>query len=72
MDYAERDWEWYFKELMSNGCLCGRTKSKGKSFCFRCYKALPQEMQRGLYLRIGEGYEEEFEAAVKYLEENLW
>jgi len=72
MRQAEKDLEWYIKELDSEQCLCERSKARGKSFCYRCYKALPRDMQRDLYRRIGEGYEEAFEAAVRYLEENVW
>lgn len=62
----------YIDALMSNECACGKTKQPKKSFCYRCYKALPRDMQRDLYRRIGNGYEEAFEEAVKYLEVNVW
>lgn len=65
------DVKWYLKELRSNECLCGYYKKPGKSFCYRCYSRLPQDMQRSLYQRIGNGYEEALDEAVKYLELGL-
>ena len=44
--------------LLSAECECGRAKKSGNSFCNRCYKALPKYLQRRLYRRVGEGYEE--------------
>lgn len=49
-------------------CRCDRRKKKGMSFCSTCYHRLPQEMKGALYQRSGHGYEEAYEAAVKYLE----
>lgn len=63
---------WYLRELMSNECLCGKEKKPKYSFCYGCYKALPDEMQTLLYALIGQGYEGNFEEAVKWLEENVW
>lgn len=62
----------YYNELMSNKCACGKTKKKGHSFCYHDYIALPDWIKSGLYNVIGKGYEEHYEAAVKYLEENVW
>lgn len=63
-----RDWSWFYNELISDECACGRPKKPGYSFCYRCYRSLPGDMQRDLYKRIGEGYEVAYEAAVKWLE----
>jgi len=68
----DKDWIWYWDELQSEGCLCGRPKKSRHSFCFRCYRALPQDMQRALYRRLGCGYEEAFEEAVRYLQKYEW
>jgi len=68
----ERDQEWYFKELQSEGCLCGRTKKPKHSFCHDCYYSLPTGMRRRLYRRLGFGYEAAFEEAAAWLEENVW
>ena len=67
-----KGWGRYVEELMSEECLCGREKRRQYSFCYRCYKLLPQDLQRRLYSRIGEGYEEAFEEAAKRLEEDVW
>lgn len=49
-------------------CHCGRRKEKRMSFCQPCYRRLPLEMRGALYKRAGQGYEEAYDAAVKYLE----
>ncbi|MBW1666739.1 MAG: hypothetical protein JRJ66_01570 [Deltaproteobacteria bacterium] len=72
MSTAQKEWQWYADELMSEECLCGRSKKRHYSFCYRCFKALPEDMQKALYQRIGEGYEEAFEEAVKWLDRNIW
>jgi len=63
-----KDWKFYYDELMSDECACGNPKQPSRSFCYRCYMALPGDMRRDLWKRLGEGYEEAYEAAVKYLE----
>jgi len=67
-----KEWKWYVDELMSEQCMCERVKKRHHSFCVRCYRALPSYLQTALYRRIGEGYEEAFDDAVKYLEVNVW
>jgi hypothetical protein len=57
----------YFNELMSEECYCGRAKRPQYSFCYTCYKRLPRHLQLDLYSRMGAGYGEAYEAAVKYL-----
>ena len=59
--------KFYFDELKSDGCHCGRPKKSGHSFCFKCYRSLPGHMQTDLYQRIGDGYEEAYDAAVNWL-----
>jgi len=68
---ADNDRMFYVDVLDSNGCACGDTKKPGKAFCRRCYKELPYRMQEALYNRIGQGFEEAYEAAVKWLQENV-
>lgn len=67
-----KDWEWYFNELMSKRCACGKRKYPRRSFCYADYTALPLELRRALWRRIGSGYEEAYEEAHRYLEENVW
>ena len=62
-----KDIKFYIDELLSKECRCGRTKKKHYSFCYHCYKSLPFGMQRDLYFHVGDGYEEAYEAAVRYL-----
>jgi len=62
------EWKFYYDELMSDDCACGMPKKSGRSFCYKCYISLPKDMRRDLWLRIGDGYEAAYEAAVKYLE----
>lgn len=66
----QKDGLWYHSELMGNGCQCGNEKKPGFALCFGCYKRLPVEMQKGLYHRLGKGYEQAYEKAVKWLSEN--
>lgn len=68
----DRGFSWYVRELHSERCLCGARKQSRKSFCYRCYILLPQFLQEQLYSRLGQGYEEAFEAAEEWLEEHVW
>lgn len=62
------DLQFYLKELQSEECACGETKKRGKSFCIKCFKSLPREMQQALYQSIYEGYGEAYDKAVVWLE----
>ena len=64
-----KDRAWYLKELRSDECFCGREKDPGKSFCWRCYKRLPRDLQAALYGRIGNGYEGAYDEAAEWMEE---
>jgi hypothetical protein len=61
------DWKTYFKDLKSDGCMCGKPKQSGKSFCYSCWSKLPSEIQRALYKRIGSGYEAAYDEATVWL-----
>jgi hypothetical protein len=52
------------EELMGTRCRCGGPKPPKKTFCTRCFFALPAAMRKNLYQRIGEGYETAYNAAV--------
>jgi hypothetical protein len=69
---TEKDLEWYMQQLLGNECLCGREKREKNAFCYRCYRALPPEMQKALYRSMYDGYDEAFEEAHRYLTENVW
>ena len=59
----------YLESLFSNECVCGSEKKPEKSLCYQCYKKLPRDLQVDLYSRMADGYEQAYDAAVKYLEE---
>jgi hypothetical protein len=42
-------------------CRCDRRKNKRMSFCQPCYRRLPLEIKRRLYLKAGQGYEDAYE-----------
>lgn len=67
-----QDLKFYLNALKSEECLCGRAKKPNNSFCFRCYKALPADMQKALYRRMGDGYEEAVDDACGYLQTEVW
>lgn len=56
----------YLDKLKSKECRCGRWKREGVSFCARCYWSLPEHLRVALYRPIGQGYEEAYEAAVRF------
>lgn len=62
-----KDQKFYFEELRSEECQCGRAKKRGWALCHKCYSSLPHEMQIALYRQIGDGYEEAYEEAVAWL-----
>lgn len=64
---AECDTKFYIEALKSEECFCGKTKKSGNSFCYSCYKSLPNDMQKDLYLRMFQGYEESYDKAVAWL-----
>ena len=63
------DTKFYLQQLRSEECACGKWTKVKMSFCARCYFSLPRDMQRDLYQRMGNGYEEAVDAAVSYLKE---
>lgn len=67
-----RSGNFYFNDILSNECACGAYKKPQRSFCYKCFKSLPVEMQKALYKHMGEGYEEARDEAGRWLEENVW
>ena len=51
----------------SKTCFCGRYKWPGFSFCRRCIGKLPETLKIGLFSKIGDGYEEIYEACIEAL-----
>jgi hypothetical protein len=68
----DKDLKFYLDTFKGNECLCGRGKQPKYWFCFRCYKALPHDMQRALWEKMGNGGRQAFEDAVKWLQEEIW
>lgn len=62
-----KDFKFYMDQLKGAQCHCERPKKPGRSFCFTCFKTLPKELRGGLYDPIGDGYEDAYEEAVRYL-----
>jgi len=60
------------KELKSNECACGSYKKEGNSFCYKCYSGLPDDMQKALYQRFGNGYEIAYDDAIGWLKVWEW
>ena len=52
---------------MAEVCLCRKPKKRGRSFCLDCYLRLPVNIQRALWRRCGDGYEEAYVAAKEWL-----
>ena len=58
----------YIQILKDEKCsVCDRDKKIGFAFCYKCYSSLPNDIQRELYRKMGEGFEEAVDEAVKYL-----
>lgn len=57
------------EELKGQKCYCGARKAKMQTFCRAQYSSLPPRMRSALYQRFGDGYEEAYTKARKYLEE---
>jgi hypothetical protein len=67
-----KDAQFLLKELKNNECACNSYKKPGNSFCYSCYKNLPNDMQKDLYKKFGNGYEEAYEEAYGWLEAWEW
>lgn len=59
------------KELAGAQCRCGKAKRRATTFCTGCYFSLTQRMQLSLYQKMGAGYEEAYEEAIKYLDAKI-
>jgi len=58
------------ESLSGTECFsCGSRKGAKMSHCRPCYFALPPEMRKNLYNRVGSGYEEAFKESLIFLEE---
>ena len=55
------------EQLRATTCRCGGPKSRGKTFCWKCFTRLPRSLRGELYRKLGAGYAE----AVARCEEQL-
>ncbi len=67
MTQKEKDLRFFIEELRSDVCQCERKKQPGRSFCYKCWLRLPEELRRPLYRKIGAGYEAAYDSAYRYL-----
>jgi len=63
----DKDQQFYIEEFESEECQCGRSKRPTNAFCFMCYSSLPSDMQKALWQKIGDGFEQAYDEALKYL-----
>lgn len=54
-------------ELQGTVCRCGGTKQAGNTFCRGCFYSLPKPLRGALYRRVGQGYEQAYQAAAAAL-----
>jgi hypothetical protein len=54
-------------QLAAVGCICGDPKDTRRTFCKRCYYALPPRLRSALYAKLGHGYEEAVDEAEAFL-----
>ena len=55
-------------EFRSRVCpACGGSKTLNNGFCRACYHSLPKILRDGMWKRFGDGYEEAYKAAAKWL-----
>lgn len=56
------------RELGETICAgCGKPKARGRSFCAKCYFALPPNIRQSLYRTFGRGYSQAYDSAKDWL-----
>jgi len=63
MSQAQQDQLFCVTQLRSTECQCGSKKQRGMAFCYRCWMQLPEDARRGLYSKVGNGFEAAYNAA---------
>lgn len=53
--------------LKSEECQCGEPKKQRMAFCYSCFKILPDHMQKAIYRKIGNGFDEALETSAEWL-----
>jgi hypothetical protein len=57
------------RSLQSDLCpACRKKKKRAQTLCGTCYFSLPYPMRKALYARLGNGYEQSFNDAMRHLE----
>ncbi len=67
MTQEEKDRLFYIQALKSGQCRCERPKQRGRAFCYKCWLRLPLDLRMPLYRKIGDGFEQAYDNATKYL-----
>lgn len=49
---------------------CSGTKQRHNAFCKRCYRQLPRALQKCLWQRFGEGFEQAYVASLSWFREH--
>jgi len=57
------------KAIASDICPCGAFKGERRSFCYQCYKKLPEALKPRLSLKLSDSWYEAYEEAVEHLKE---
>jgi|GEM_PF-1218933 len=65
---VKKSWSFYTDALHSEECHCGRPKKRGHAFCYKCYQSLSNDSKKGLWCRLGDGFEQSYDEAVRELE----
>jgi hypothetical protein len=66
----KEDLQFYIDALKSDACQCERTKKEGFALCYSCYKKLGKHLQNGLWMPINKGFEQAYDEAVRFLNED--
>jgi hypothetical protein len=67
MNQKQKDIKFYIDQFKSDECICERPKKPRFAFCFNCYSRLPNDMKRALYRSFGNGFEEAYDEAYRFL-----
>lgn len=55
--------------LKNNQCRCGNGKRFKNAFCTTCYFKLPNAIKNALFQQVGCGFEQSYELACSFLDE---
>lgn len=58
---------YYAEYLKGRSCQCGEQKITGRALCTFCDRKIPVWIKQGLYKDLGEGFEQAFEDACRWL-----